>query len=229
MPLAHKLSFFRRYLSSPDVTGALAPSSRRLAAEMVRPFAARTKPSKVLEIGAGTGPFTRAIGELLGPQDHFDVCELQPDLADILERDVLSDGTLAEARREGRVRLIRGPVEEIDAPNTYDYVICGLPFTAFNVGQVRRIMRVIERNMKPDGTFSYFEDLAMRRLTCAVGYVTGKRRARRVSRYLNNMIGLHQKARKTVWINLPPAYSRHWSFNDKGESAIDKGGTAKTS
>ena len=60
------------------------------------------------------------IGDLLGPEDRLDVCEIQPELADILDNEILNKGKLGEARRQGRVRLIRGSVEDVDAPDTYD-------------------------------------------------------------------------------------------------------------
>lgn len=213
MSVMHTWQFLKRYVAAPHVTGAVAPSSRRLAEALVRPFARSPRPARVLEIGAGTGPVTRVIGRHLGPQDRLDVCELQDELADVLERDVLSRAPLDRASREGRVRLIRGPVEEIDAAGVYDFVICGLPFTAFDPPSVRRIMGVIERTLKPGGTFSYFEYVGLRRLSCTFGFGVGRRRVRRVSRLLDRLIARHQVRRETVWLNVPPAYGRHWRFS----------------
>lgn len=212
MSLSHSLRFLRRYIASPSVTGAIAPSSRRLAEALTGPFARCDKPARVLEVGAGTGAVTRVIGEHLGPEDRLDVCEIQSELADVLERDVLSQSPFREAMKEGRVRLIRGPVEELVAPETYDFVICGLPFTAFAPGDVRRIMRVIQRSVKPGGVFSYFEYVALRRLSCTFGVGTNRKRVRQVSRVMDHLIAKHQVRRDTVLLNVPPAYGRHWRF-----------------
>ena len=129
------------------------------------------------------------------------------------DRDVLSREPLNAARQEGRVRLICGPVEEIDAPNTYDFIISGLPFTAFKLDDVRRIIAVIRRNLKPGGTFSYFEYAALRRIARTVSLGTRRDRVRKVSDHLDHLIAKHQVAKRTVWRNLPPAYGRHWKFD----------------
>ncbi|HRX86526.1 MAG TPA: methyltransferase domain-containing protein [Phycisphaerae bacterium] len=222
MSLEHSLTFLRRYLAAPDKTGAIAPSSQRLARVLAAPFLARSGPAHVLEVGAGTGAVTRYIGRHLGAEDTLDVCELQPELAEVLDRDVLAKEPLARARAEGRVRLIQGRVEEINAPGHYDYIICGLPFTAFAAPDVRRILEVIERNLKPGGVFSYFEYRGMRRLACTFLRGPGGRRVRRVSRLMDRNIERHEVGRRTVWRNLPPAWGRYWVFQSPDGAAQPK-------
>jgi phosphatidylethanolamine/phosphatidyl-N-methylethanolamine N-methyltransferase len=219
MALDKSLTFLRRYLAAPSRVGAIAPSSRTLARKLAEPFLAREKPARVLEVGAGTGPVTRFLGEHLGPEDVLHICEIDPRFADILERDVLSRGALARGRAEGRVRLIRAGIEEITIPNTYDYILCGLPFTAFAPGDVRKILRVIEKNLKPGGVFSYFEYRGMRRLACTFLRGSGRRRVRRVSRIMDRGIARHEVARRTAWRNAPPAWARHWVFENQRAGA----------
>ena len=213
------MTFLRRCVSAPITTGAVAPSSQRLARVLAAPFVSRTRPARVLEVGAGTGAVTRYLGAHLGAGDELDVCEIQPELADLLEREVLAVGPLAEAWTAGRVRLIRGGVETIDAPSTYDYIVCGLPFTAFSPREVRRILKLMERNLKPGGVFSYFEYRGMRRLACTFLRGPGGKRVRGVSRMMDRRIARHEVARESVWRNLPPAYGRHWVFRNRHASA----------
>lgn len=215
MSLGNSLMFLRRCISAPRTVGAVAPSSRNLARVLAGPFLARQRPAYVLEVGAGTGAITRFLGKHLGPSDRLDVCELEPRFADVLQRDVLGVEPLKSAVAEGRVRLIRGPVENIDSPGAYDFIICGLPFTAFASADVRRILANIERNLKPGGVFSYFEYRGVRRLACT--FLRGRNgfRVRRVSRLMDREIARHEVGRKTVWRNLPPAYGRHWVFSDQ--------------
>jgi phospholipid N-methyltransferase len=212
MSLAHQVQFLRRYLDAPRVIGAISPSSQYLATALAEPFAHRSRPAHVLEVGAGTGAVTRVLGRLLGPRDRLDVCEIEPNLADILDRDVLSLEPLGTARRQGRVRLIRGPVQEIDVPPTYDYVVACLPFTVFELEDVIDILEVIKRTLRPSGAFSYFEYLAVRPLARTFYMWTARRRFRDVSDYLDGMIRAHQYKRRIVWRNLPPAMARHLRF-----------------
>ena len=219
MSMSGRLRFLHRYLTVPHIVGAVAPSSAQMAEALVAPFAKRREPADVLEVGAGTGAVTRVIGQHLGPADRLDVCEIEPALADVLDREVLNEGPLAAARAEGRVRLIRGPVQQLHAPAAYDFIIAGLPFTAFTVADVREILRVIQRCLKPGGTFSYFEYVGLRRLACAAAMLSGRIRVRRVSAYLNRRIAAHQVGITTVWCNLPPAHARHWQFDDSAVPA----------
>jgi phospholipid N-methyltransferase len=217
MSINHSLRFLRRYISAPATTGAIAPSSRRLARVLAAPFLARTGPACVLEVGAGTGAVTRLLGQYLRPEDELDICEVQPQLADVLEREVLGVEPLASARSAGRVRLIRGRVEDVDAPGRYDFIISGLPFTAFAAPDVRRILAVIEKSIKPGGVFSYFEYRGVRRLACTVLRGRGGLRVRRVSRLMDREIAEHEVGRRSVWRNLPPAWGRHWVFSNREE------------
>lgn len=209
MPLTDSLALLRRFLAAPDTTGAVASSSRSLAQAIVAPFAGRTAPAHVLELGAGTGAFTREIGRLLGDEDRLDICEMQPELCDILEQDVLSRGRLGDAFRQDRVRLIRGTAEEIGVAGPYDFVISGLPFTSFDVAQVERVVEVVRSTLRPGGTFSYFEYVGLRSVRCTFA-VADRDRLLGVSRLLDRLNTAHQVTRDTVWWNLPPAHARHW-------------------
>ncbi len=214
MSSRNALTFLKTYIASPNVTGAVAPSSRGLALALTSPLRAHQSPSRILEVGAGIGPVTRVIGDCLGPEDRLDVCEIQPELADVLESGPLSQGKLASARNEGRVRLIRAPIQEVEAVGTYDFVISGLPFTAFDLESVREIVSVIRSSMKPCGVFSYFEYIALRAIGRNLGLKSTKERLRPVSAFLDEMIADYQIKRQSVMLNIPPAYARHLVFAD---------------
>jgi len=193
--------------------GAIAPSSLALAEVICEPFLNSTSPSSVLEVGAGTGPVTRYLGTILRQGDTLDICEINHDFADILERDVLSNAHFAPLVAQGRVRLLRQPVQELSGENRYDFVICGLPLTAFDLRDVQDVFSVIRRCLNPGGVFSYFEYLGMRRTSRT--FAIGKRRARirAVSAYLTKNLQQHRFATKTVLQNLPPAHAHHLRFD----------------
>jgi len=208
----HRWGFLKRYLDNPSTVGALAPSSTALAEALCEPFRQRKRPACVLEIGAGTGAVTRHIGALLGNEDELDICEIEPEFVRILEGDVLSRPEFAPAIAAGRVRLLSQPIQELTHEDRYDFVISGLPLTAFKLRDVRDIFAVIRRCLKPGGVLSYFEYVALRRTSRMLSLGQRRRRIRFVSAYLSKRIRRHQFDHRTVLMNFPPAHARHLRF-----------------
>lgn len=213
MELGHRWRFLSRYLRDPNAIGSIAPSSRALAEALSEPFRNSTGPASVLEVGAGTGAVTRYLGTILREGDTLDICEINHDFADLLERDVLSNANFAPLVAQGRVRLLRLPIQELSSDKHYDFVISGLPLTAFELRDVQDVFEVIRRCLKPGGVFSYFEYLGMRRTSRT--FAIGKRRARirAVSAYLTETLRQHRFTTKTVFLNFPPASTHHLRFD----------------
>ncbi len=213
LAFVHHLQFIRRYVRDPKVVGAVAPSSRALAVALSRHYKNSDKPATVLEVGAGTGPVTRYLGTILGDADSLDICEVQPSFVKILQHDVVSSQAFGPAVKAGRVNIIAKPVQQLTDENRYDFIISGLPFTAFDLSDVRDIFDVIRRVLKPGGVFSYFEYVGLRKISrnCSLG----KKRSqiRGVSSFLNRLIREHQFDREMVVKNFPPAYARHLRFD----------------
>ena len=144
MSVTHRWRFLKSYLSNPHGVGALTPSSAGLAAALCEPFRKCRQPARVLEVGAGTGAVTRHLGKLLGDQDELDICEVETEFADILERDVLTRSDFAPAMSTGRVRLLRVAVQELSGQDRYDFIISGLPLSSFELAEVPAVYHVVE-------------------------------------------------------------------------------------
>jgi phosphatidylethanolamine/phosphatidyl-N-methylethanolamine N-methyltransferase len=200
----------------PNAIGAIVPSSRALAIAVAEPLRRSIRPIRVLEVGAGTGPVTRYLGTLLGDKDQFDICELQPEFADLLERDVLSKPPFVKMVSEGRVRLLRTPAQKIEGHNVYDFIISGLPLTAFELDDVKKIFTVYKRLLKPNGVLSYFEYTWLRQTSRVLALGRSRTRLRAVNAYLNRNIREHEFARRAVLNNFPPAHARHMRFESNG-------------
>ena len=200
----------------PQSIGAIVPSSRALAIAVAEQLRRSPRPVRVLEVGAGTGPVTRYLGSLLTDRDSFDVCELQPEFARILERDVLSKPPFARMVAEGRLHLFRKPVQQIEGENVYDFIISGLPLTAFELDDVKKIFSVYKRLLKPNGVLSYFEYTWLRQTSRVLALGKSRTRLRAVSAYLTRNIREHEFAKRAVLTNIPPAHARHLRFGDNG-------------
>lgn len=81
---AHAWTFFRQWLKNPRAMASLTPSSPVLAREMVAQLPPQTR--RVVELGPGTGVFTRALIEHgIAPRDLL-VVELNAELHRFLHR-----------------------------------------------------------------------------------------------------------------------------------------------
>jgi phospholipid N-methyltransferase len=214
--LAHRWKFLRTYLQKPNSVGAVVPSSQALAVAVSEPFRRSPRPVRVLEVGAGTGAVTRYLGQLLTEKDEFDICELQSEFADILERDVLSTSAFRRPLADGRVRLLRKPVQQIEGESRYDFVISGLPMSVFELEAVEQIYGVIRRLLKPGGVFTYFEYTWLRRTSRMLAFGRNRARIRAVSAFLTRNIREHEFAGRSVIGNIPPARVRHLRFDCNG-------------
>jgi phospholipid N-methyltransferase len=227
--LDHRLRFLKGYIGSPNVVGAVAPSSHALARALCEPYCRFAGPASVLEVGAGTGAVTRYLGTVLGHDDELDICEIHPEFADILERDVLTHPVFAPGVAGGRVRLLRAAAQGLGYESRYDFVISGLPFTAFPLRDVQDIFDVIQRSLKPGGIFSYFEYVGLRRTSRFLSVGRRRERIRSVSAFLSRNIREHQFSKKTVFGNIPPACTRHLRFDGESSSvALAPDPTAST-
>ncbi len=212
MSLTHTFDFIKGCINEPRTVGAIAPSSQALARALCAPYRQARGPVKVLEVGAGTGPVTRHLGTILKPEDRLDVCEIDRGFVEILERDVLSAPSFRPAVESGRVKLICGPVQEITAEAEYDFIICGLPFTAFHLSTAQEAIGTIRRALKPGGVFSYFEYMVMRRLSRTFSLGRERKRIRSVSEFVGDNIRRFEFDRRSVLANFPPAWARHLRF-----------------
>lgn len=212
MNLRNRLEFVRGYLRSPKSVGAWGPSSTQLADMICRPFEQRKGPSRVLEVGAGTGAVTRRLVRLMDEDDELDVCEIDPDLAKALERDVLRKPPASHALEEGRIRLHCCPVQDLEGEDVYDFIVSGLPLTSFDVEDVVRVMELYQRVLKPEGVLSYFEYVGLRKLSVLASLGRREARAVSVSSLLDRKIARHQVGRVTAFVNFPPAHVRYFRF-----------------
>jgi phospholipid N-methyltransferase len=200
-------SYLRESKRNFHDTGSLMPSSRFLAQAMVSELRKKQGPSRILEVGPGTGPVTRYILRSLTPEDRLDLAELNGRFFETLREKFQSVSDFA--RHKDQVQLMHTAVEQVPGEGVYDYIISGLPLANFAPDHVREIFRVFRRLLKPGGTVSYFEYLFIRNLKAPFVGRVEKRRLRRVGMVVSRYIRDFQIRNDKVFINLPPAVVRH--------------------
>ena len=181
-----------RFVRSPRTVGAVAPSSRALAEEMVQGLDLSGSVN-VVELGPGTGVVTRAIAERLGPDAHALAVDVEPAFV------------AAISRRFPRVEAVCGSAAALPAllrergmfPATH--IISGLPFASLSAEVTTTILDAIVESLARGGTFTTFQYVN--------GYPTPLAKAFR--RAMNERMGA-AASRRVVWRNFPPAYVLTW-------------------
>ena len=174
------LQFFRAWLSEPFRVAAVTPSGRALAALIVSEISAETGP--VLELGPGTGVFTRALLARGVAEENLALIEFGMEFAAKLSVDFPRARTMCkDAARLRDVELFDdGPVGA---------VISGLPLLSM---APRRVYSILE------GAFAHL---------CATGafyqFTYGPRCP--VSRPLLDRLGLKATYLGGTFANVPPA------------------------
>lgn len=188
-------------------TGALLPSSRFLARALVSELRKRRSPSRILEVGPGTGSVTAQILRYLLPGDRLDLVEVNSHFIDLLQSRFTHERKFWRYRDQ--VKLIHAAVEKLTDEGVYDFIISGLPLNNFSVAQVREIYRVYDRLLKPGGTLTYYEYVFIRQLKTPFSDRRERRRLYRVGRVVGQYIRTYQVRRERVFMNMPPAVVRH--------------------
>lgn len=143
-------TFLREFARSPWQTASVAPSSTALAAEMTSSVPVDGEPV-VVELGPGTGAFTRAIADRLGGRGHHLAVELNPRWAELLtQRHPAIDVVCADTAELPALLAERG-LTRVDA------VVSGLPWVAYAPGPTGRgLHAMIVDALAPTGVFTQF-------------------------------------------------------------------------
>ncbi|OHC94210.1 MAG: phospholipid methyltransferase [Sphingomonadales bacterium RIFCSPLOWO2_12_FULL_63_15] len=141
------LDFLAAWVQKPRQTASVVPSSRYLARLMV----AQIDPSdgRVLELGGGTGVFTRAILKTGLPPEKLEVVEINPAFARGLRRHF------------PQVSVLETPAQIVSTatagePGDYQVVVSGLPLLAMDRYMHHDILSESFRMLQPGGSFVQF-------------------------------------------------------------------------
>jgi phospholipid N-methyltransferase len=202
--------FYRQFREQYRNTGSILPSSRSLGRALVSEFRKRRGPSRILEVGPGTGAVTVEILRLLRPGDQFDLVEINEHFVALLRRR-FEEEPLFRSRRH-QAQLIHAPLQDVPGQGVYDYLISGLPLNNFPLALVRDIFRAYRRLLKPGGVLSYFEYILIREMKMFFVGEKERRRLHVLGRVFERNIRAHQIREQQVFLNVPPAVARHFRF-----------------
>ncbi|QTZ92333.1 class I SAM-dependent methyltransferase [Streptomyces auratus] len=200
------LAFLQEATRTQRLTGAIAPSSRRLATRLAVPLRDRkpSNPAAILEVGAGTGTVTRALARLVGPADQLDVVEVNPSFVRILTESMETDPDLSGAAPQ--IRLVPESITDMHlAPHSYDVIVSCLPFANFEPDVVESIFERYLSALTPGGHLTYFRYLGTQVARTVFSRRTEITRHRAVTAVMEDFEHRYGVHHSTVWGNLPPA------------------------
>lgn len=187
MANGHTRMFIKQLLANPANTGAVAPSSSRLARRIVE-FAQPRSDAVIVEFGPGTGVFTQEILHSLLPGQRFFAIEVNPDFVASLSREYPGLHVHLGCASDLPDFCKKENVKSVDC------VISGLPWANFPDALQRKILGNMLEVM-PKGaafvTFAYLQGLVM---------PSGKNFKRNLKEHFSEV-----ECSGVIWRNLPPA------------------------
>jgi phosphatidylethanolamine/phosphatidyl-N-methylethanolamine N-methyltransferase len=141
------LSFFLAWLANPRRIGAIAPSSAALAGAITADLTAASAP--VIELGPGTGVFTRSIIARGIPEHRLALIEYDAAFIDKLQRDF----PRAHVHRMDATRLRH--LELFDGERA-GAVVSGIPLLLMPAKKVIALLQGAFERLRPDGAFYQF-------------------------------------------------------------------------
>ncbi len=161
-----KILFISEFWRNRHQVGSLFPSSKYLARAMTKDIKYYDwhKSLSILEVGAGTGIFTKYIikyilrNSIQADMDvtsDFDVVEIDPLFCAVLIKEF---GQIPD------VHFLCCDITKFETKKQYDFIISGLPFHSFDPKLVRQILGMYTKLIKPGGTVTFFEYIAIQTL-----------------------------------------------------------------
>jgi phospholipid N-methyltransferase len=141
--VSERRRFLRSFLSGPGRVGAVLPTSRRTVRATLD-MAPIAEARCVVELGAGTGPYTREILARLGAYGRLLAFEVDPALA----------GALAADLPDPRLQVVAASAADLEAHldgRRPEVIVSALPFTSLPGPLHREILAVARKALADDG------------------------------------------------------------------------------
>ena len=200
--LKDNLAFIREGFAEFEHTGALFPTSKWAAREMIRPLFTRTRPMRILELGPGSGSVTVKILEAMIEGDELLVCEINPRLMRVLKSRLRRMPLYR--RRKHQIRFFCGAAQELPEDHKFDLIVCAIPFLNFDVRTVKEIFGKIERLSHSRTTLTYYEHIGIRPISLVCSPPKRRRRMKELNSFFKAFSKTHLTRKKPVWLNMFP-------------------------
>lgn len=187
--MKESILFLKNFVAKPEATGAILPSSKFLADEIVRQ-AGVAQANLILEFGAGTGSFTEKIVKIKKIDSHFVAVERNAELVGILKGKFPDEHIVWDS-----IENIEEILNRLGIYGKADCIVCGLPWASFNERLQKKLLDTTHDILRDGGVFTTFAYL--QGLLLPAG-----------QKFKKNIHKCFTKVEKSpiVWRNLPPAF-----------------------
>lgn len=193
--------FLLQFFKHPNDIGAVAPSSKALAEAMTRFVVIDPEATKYyLEVGAGTGAFTKTLVNKLGPNDRLDIVEINPKFCERLQEKYAGNPN---------IHIHNGSVLEWCPDYKYDAIVSSLPFNAFSSDFVKQIFEQYQKVTKDGAMMTYCEYMALPGIRKLFLKPKSRRKLQETLDTTNHFEMEHEVRIDKVFANFPPALVHH--------------------
>ncbi len=193
MALGDTLRFMKAAGRNPGAVGAVLPSSRALANQMVRGIDF-TDGHDVIELGPGTGPFTAALQRHMPDPSRYLGIDLNPEFIALLQGRFPAMQFVAGSAAEADQLAASAGLHQVRT------ILSGLPFASLPVSVQDGVIEALDRLLQPGVIFRTFQYVHAMPLGSA----------RRFRRLMHERFG-HCRISRPVMLNIPPAVVLSWS------------------
>lgn len=179
--------FFKRLLKNPKALGAIAPSSKGLA-KMIARHVIIDETSYVVEVGAGTGRFTRVLLEAGILEKNLIVIELDHELCVYLKKNFPGITIIQGDATKLHTLLADGVVKNVDT------IVSGIPLINLSKEEQIDLFKSFQQTLSPEGQVLQFTYAPISPLS-------------------HKKLGLTATRLGLVFRNVPPATVWSYKFN----------------
>jgi phosphatidylethanolamine/phosphatidyl-N-methylethanolamine N-methyltransferase len=150
--MSRNKDFFKAFLSNRKSVGSVMPSSRFLTKKILD-YINFNKDIVIVELGPGTGVFTREIQRRMSADSKLIVIELNAEFVKKLKSEF----------EDSRIEIIEGSATDLSeilrirGIITTDYILSSLPLTSIPVKITEEILSQCKKSLNNDGKFLQFQ------------------------------------------------------------------------
>jgi len=181
------MNFFKQLLINPIETGAIAPSSRELS-QLITYTAHLSKKKCVVELGSGTGVFTKEIITKISSECIFFCLEINQQFVKETKKNCPSAIVYHASAKDIKKYLLK------HKQNTCDCIISSLPWANFDQKMQEELLNAAYDSLEEGGEFLTFANIHGLFLPTGI----------RIRKSLEKKF-THVEKTKMIWKNLPPA------------------------